>query len=149
MPGPLIMRPVFRPVARAAAFLLIAPFLTLASALAPQHVHEPGPGHDHDHPVAHSHFSPHDNVDTADSHDAGDTEIEHDIQHVVWLDSPILHECRYRTAAPAVALPVGYDAISVEPTWSVTPGDDAAPAHGPPKYTPRFRGPPTSSSDLI
>src|SRR5476649_184974 len=38
--------PVIRPVARGAAVVLLAPFLTFASALAPQHVHE---GHDHDH----------------------------------------------------------------------------------------------------
>jgi hypothetical protein len=135
------MQAVIRQAARAAALLLIAPFLTFASALAPQHVHETGPGHDH--PIAHSHFAPHP-TDIADIHGAGDTEIEHDVQHVVWLDSPILHESPYRTRPLALTLPVTDDVIPADLTWAVTPSNDAAPVHGPPKDTPRFRGPPPS-----
>jgi len=134
------MQYVIRPLAPAAAAFLIAPFLTFASALAPQHIHEPGPGHDHDHAVAHSHFGPHD-VDL--HHDEG-TEIEHDVAHVVWADSPILHEAPYRIAPVALALPVSYASVSADMHWTVTPFDAAAPAHGPPRAAHGLRGPPPS-----
>jgi hypothetical protein len=132
------MHVVIRPAARAAALFLIAPFLTFASALAPQHVHEPGPGHDHDLAVAHSHFGPH----KIDVHDDDVTEIEHDIEHVVWLDSPILHEAPYRTAPVASAIPVTYEIVPAELHWAVTQIDTAAPAHGPPRSAHRLRSPP-------
>src|SRR5882724_4488336 len=99
------MRPVIRLPARIAALLLVAPFLTFASALAPQHVHEPGAGHEH--AVAHSHFGPHD-AHVVEGHDANTTEIEHDIERVVWLDSPILHEAPHRTARVAFTIPFSY-----------------------------------------
>jgi hypothetical protein len=128
---------VIRPAARAAALLLVAPFLAFASALAPQHVHEPGAGHDHDHAVAHSHFGPHD----LDVHHDDVTEIEHDVARVVWLDSPILHEALYRVAPFAIALPVSHELIAADTHWTVTPFA-AAPAHGPPRSAHRLRGPP-------
>jgi hypothetical protein len=56
------MPSVIRPLARAAAILVAGPYLLLASALAPEHIHEPESGHDH--AVAHSHFGPH----TAEAH---------------------------------------------------------------------------------
>ncbi len=118
---------------RAIALLLVAPFLTLASALAPQHVHEAG----HDHAVAHSHFDPH----YLDVHNSDDLEIEHDIDHVVWLDSAILHQTPYQTVQ-APAIPVSYEIVPARLRWSVTTFDDGARVHGPPKDTPRFRGPP-------
>src|SRR5205814_1921580 len=90
---------VMRPRARAAALFLVAPFLAFASAIAPQHIHEAG--HGHEHAIAHSHFAPH----GFDFHLA-DTEIEHDVDHVVWLDSAILHESTYRTAPVALTLPI-------------------------------------------
>jgi hypothetical protein len=123
---------------RAIALLLVAPFLTFASALAPQHVHEGG--HDHAHVIAHSHFDPH----HLDVHNADDLEIEHDIEHIVWLDSPILHQTQYRTASLPLAIPVSYEAVPVAPGWSVTPFEHAARVHGPPRNTPLFRGPPPS-----
>jgi len=135
------MRAVSRVLPRAVAVLLVAPFLTLASALAPQHIHEPGPGHDHDHPVAHTHFGPHD----VDIHEAADTEIEHDDVthgHIVWLDNPILHESPYQAAQIPPAMPVSYDIVPAEMHWSATTFDDAAPVHGPPKRAHLFRGPP-------
>jgi hypothetical protein len=139
---------VIRPVARAAAGLVVAPFLLLASALAPTHVHEPGPAHDHDHAVVHSHFAPH--VETHGHGDPGDIdqlEIEQDGTshgHVVWLDSSILHQSPYQPDQVPAAIPVGYETVQVEMYWSVTPFDDAAPVHGPPKPDPLFRGPPPS-----
>jgi hypothetical protein len=132
-------------LARAAAFFLVAPFLTFASALAPAHVHEPGPGHEHEHAVAHSHFAPHHYE--LHAHDAGEEhegpEIEHDDEHVVWIDSPILHEALYDANPIPPAIPVSYEAVRPERHWSVTPFDDAAPVHGPPKPLPLFRGPPS------
>src|SRR5258708_39082042 len=135
------MHAVIRPAARAAALLLVVPFLTLSSALAPQHIHEPGPGHDHDHAVAHSHFGPHD----VGVHHADGTEIEHDDfdhGHVVWLDSPILHESAYPPARCLPAIPVSARPVPAELRWSVTSFDAAAPVHGPPKRAHLLRGPP-------
>src|SRR5258708_38126527 len=112
------MHAVIRPAARAAALLLVVPFLTLSSALAPQHIHEPGPGHDHDHAVAHSHFGPHD----VGVHHADGAEIEHDDfdhGHVVWLDSPILHESPFQVAPVLAALPISYETVPAELRWSV------------------------------
>ena len=126
---------------RAAALCVLTPFLTFASGLAPQHIHEPGPGHDHGHAVAHSHFTPHD----PDHRHSNDLEIESndaDHGHVVWADSPILHEATYRTVSVPAALPAGYDGVPAEIAWAITPYDDAAPAHGPPKRAHLLRGPP-------
>ena len=133
------MRVVNRLARRIAALLLAAPFLTFASALAPEHVHEQGAGHDH--AVAHSHFGPH----LADVRESG-TEIESDANdhgHVVWLDSPILHEAPYRAALALPAIPVSYDAVPRQLHWSATAVDEIAPAHGPPKRAHLFRGPPS------
>jgi hypothetical protein len=121
---------------RKTALLLVVPFLTFASALAAQHVHEPGPGHDH--AVAHSHFGPH----AFDVHEFTATEIEHDIERVVWLDSPILHESSHQAAPIPPATPVNYEIVPAEMHWSATPFDDAAPVHGPPKRAHLLRGPP-------
>jgi len=142
---------VIRPAARAAALLVVAPFLTFASALAPQHIHEPEPGHDHDQPVAHSHFAPH----HAETHDhvaescgvpfAADKELDHDDEHVVWLDSSTLHESPYQVHRALAAVPVGFETACVERHWAVTPSDDGAPAHGPPRPSSPFRGPPPSA----
>src|SRR5215831_11294723 len=112
---------------RITALLLVAPFLTFASAVAPQHVHEPGPGHDH--AVAHSHFAPHDVA----LHQAETTEVEHDIEHVVWLDSAMLHQPIHEATHVPPVLPVCYETVPPASQWSVLRFDNAAPAHGPPK----------------
>jgi len=132
---------------RGAAVLIVAPFLTFASAMAPQHIHEPDPS-DNGHAVAHSHFGPHD----AESHHAGTTpEIEHDIDHserVVWVDGAILHQSIDQATQVPPALPVCRESTPQTHHWSVLRFDDAAPAHGPPRATHLFRGPP-SPSQLI
>jgi hypothetical protein len=136
------MQYVIRPLAPAAAAFLIAPFLTFASALAPQHIHEPD-SHAHGHAVAHSHFAPHDVV----AHHRDDLEIEHDDAHhgqVVWANSPILHETTYRAVSIPPAIPADYASVHVELHRSVTPFDAAALAHGPPRSARRLRGPPPS-----
>jgi len=122
-------------MARVTTLIVLAPFLTFASALAPQHVHEPGPGHD---AVAHSHFTLHDSA----IHDVDTTEIEHDIDHVVWLDSAMLHQSIHEATHVPPALPVSYEAVPAANRWSVLRFDQAAPAHGPPKPSVFFRGPP-------
>jgi hypothetical protein len=137
---PLNNASVIRPVARAAALFVVAPFLTFVSALASQHIHEPEPGHEHEHAVAHSHFAPH-HVDVHDHHDA-DADLDHDDAHVVWLDSSTLNEFPYQVHHVPAAVPVSFEAVPIRRDWSVTPFDDAAPLHGPPKQPSLFRGPP-------
>jgi hypothetical protein len=136
---------VIRVAGRATALLIAAPFLTFASSLAPTHVHEPGPGHEHEHAIAHSHFAPHQLEAHAHAALRGDEgpEIEHDDEQVVWADSPILHEAIYSANPIPPATPVSYETVQVARHWSVTPFDDAAPVHGPPKPVPLFRGPPS------
>jgi hypothetical protein len=136
---------VNRVVARATALLVAAPFLTFASSLAPTHVHKPGAGHEHEHAVAHSHFAPHQLEAHAHAALRGDEgpEIEHDDEQVVWTDSPILHEAIYSANPILPAIPVSYETVQIARHWSVTPFDDAAPVHGPPKPVPLFRGPPS------
>jgi hypothetical protein len=124
-------------MSRGVAVLLVAPFLTFASALAPQHVHEAGP--DHDHAVAHSHFAPHDQH----LHESDTTEIEHDIEHVVWLDSAILHQSIHESTHVPPERPICDDTVPPARRWSVLPCDDSPPAHGPPKPSIFFRGPPS------
>jgi hypothetical protein len=136
---------VIRPAARAAALLLVAPFLTFVSALTAQHVHEPEPGHDHEEAVVHSHFSPH----HTEEHDhlglADESEIDHGDGHVVWLDGSTLHETPYQAHPAPPAIPAGFETVHIERHWSVTPFDDAAPVHGPPRPASPFRGPPPSA----
>src|SRR5262245_30779889 len=152
------MRNVSRPVARAAALIVVAPFLTFVSALASQHIHEPEPGHDHEHAVTNSHFAPHhaealsidhrppttDHRPPASDHrsPATDQDLDHDDALVVWLDSSTLHESPYQVQHALAAVPISFEAVHVEPHWSVTPFDDAAPVHGPPRQPSLFRGPP-------
>jgi len=146
---------VIRVVARATALLVAAPFLAFTSSLAPTHVHKPGPAHEHEHAIAHSHFAPHpSSVHSGQWRVVGNTghqapvtdhqpEVEHDDELVVWVDSPILHEAIYTASPIPPAIPVSYETVQIARHWSVTPFDDAAPVHGPPKPVPLFRGPPS------
>jgi len=129
---------VIRPLARAAAILLAGPYLLLASALAPEHIHEHEDGHDH--AVAHSHFGPH----TAEAHHTESTEIEHDDDDVIWLDSSILNEHLFQASPVPLALVSVIADLTVERQWTSIPAEDSAPAHGPPKPAHRLRGPPPS-----
>src|SRR5690348_15085291 len=122
------MQRVIRPLARVAAVLVAAPFLAFASAMAPQHVHEAGPGPD-GHSVAHSHFGPH---EVTAYQDAG-TEIEHDVEHVVWLDSPALHQGGFRLDRQAACAAVTGVPVPCSTRWIAVEHDDAAPPHGPPR----------------
>ncbi len=127
-------------IRRVAALVLLAPFLTFASALAPQHVHQAGPGHEH--PIAHSHFSPHEVGSAASALHDGD-EIEADLEHVVWIDSSAIHELPFRVDyAPAnFTAPFGL----ARPATESFARDRyrTAPAHGPPTPVWRLRGPPS------
>jgi hypothetical protein len=139
---PLNNASVIPPRARAAALLVIAPYLTFASALASPHVHEPEPGHDHTHAVAHSHFAPH----HLEAHEhTVEIEFDHDDDHVVWVDSSALHESPYQMLPALTAVPLSFEPVDAERAWSVTPNDDAAPAHGPPRPASPFRGPPPTA----
>ena len=130
------------PLARAAALLVAGPYLLLASALAPEHIHEHEAGHDH--AVAHSHFAPH----AVDAHSTDADEIEHDATRVVWLDGSILNEFRQAFPVPVAATPV-LASVVIERRWSSIPAEDGAPAHGPPRRAHLFRGPLASLSQLI
>jgi len=126
------------PVARIASGLVVAPFLLFGSSLAPLHVHESEAGHSH--AVAHSHFEPH----HLEAHDHDDAEIEQGGERVIWLDSAVLHQAPYQLSQAPACIAASFDSIAREISWSVTPFDDVAPVHGPPRGHPSFRGPPAS-----
>ena len=122
---------------RITALLLVAPFLTFASALAPKHIHESG--HGHDHATAHSHFAPH----HVSLHETETTEIEHDdTEHVVWLDAAMMHQSVHKATHVPPALPVSFETVPPSDQWSVLRFDYAPPPHGPPKRPSCLRGPP-------
>jgi hypothetical protein len=127
---------VFRPVARIASALVIAPFLLFGSALAPLHVHEPGAGHSH--VLVHSHFEAH--HFEADHPDG--PEFEQNEARVVWLENAVLHQTAFHVNPGLPLIAVDLASIADRPSWFPTPSDDVAPVHGPPRRHPSFRGPP-------
>ena len=129
---------VFRPVARIASGLIIAPFLLFGSALTPLHVHEPAAGHSH--PVVHSHFEPH----HFDSHEAEGAEFEQAAERVIWLENAVFHQTAYHANSGLPLLVASFDVPPDVPSWSATPFDEVAPVHGPPRSDLSFRGPPLS-----
>ncbi|HXD74025.1 MAG TPA: hypothetical protein VN628_09825 [Vicinamibacterales bacterium] len=129
---------MIRLLARAAALFVAVPFLVFASGITTTHLHGTGATHDGA-AVAHSHFGPH----AFTLHQGDDTEIEHDIEHILWLDSPILHEGTFHLVRHMAAAPSGGEYVLSPTRWVVVERDDAAPPHGPPKVSNRHRGPPT------
>jgi hypothetical protein len=128
---------VRRSLARPTAGFLLAPFLALASALAPTHAHESSSPHAH--ALVHSHFAPHD-IGAAHDHDG--TEIEPDDERVVWMDNPICFALPYQLEPPLTLVVDVFEAIPATGFWSVTAIDDTAPPHGPPRRVSPVRGPP-------
>lgn len=127
---------VLRSVVRAASGLVIAPFLLFGSALPPLHVHQPAAGHSH--AFAHSHFEPH----HFKSDEPEGAEFEQGAERVIWLENAILHQSAYHADPGPPLIAASFNAISIVASWSATPFDDVAPAHGPPRGHPSFRGPP-------
>src|SRR5207247_11089243 len=104
------------------AVLVLGPFLSLASALAPTHAHESTTPHQH--ALVHSHFEPHE-VGAAHDHDG--PEFEPGEEHIVWLDGAISCALPYQLPPPAAPVVAVFDAVPVAPFWSVTAIDEAAP----------------------
>ena len=128
---------VVRPVARTVAGLVVVPFLALASAVAPAHSHEADGAHRH--AVVHSHFDAHD-AGTVQGHDR--TEVEHDPERVVWLDSALVHALPYQLHPPPALVTDGAEPVGISSSWAVIACDAAAPVHGPPRRASSLRGPP-------
>jgi hypothetical protein len=126
---------VLRTIVPVTVGLLITPFLLFGSVCAPLHVHERAVSHAH--ALVHSHFESH----QFQSHQRG-AEFEGDAEHIIWLENAVLYQTTYHAdSAPALA---GFSlgAVPDVPSWSATPFDHKAPAHGPPRRHPSFRGPP-------
>jgi len=119
-----------------ASGLITVPFLLFGSVLAPLHVHEPGAGHSH--ALVHSHFEPH----HFESHHSEGAEFEQAAERVIWLENAILHQTAYHADPGPPLIAARFTAVPIVPSWSATPFDDVAPAHGPPRGQPSFRGPP-------
>jgi len=127
---------VLRRGRRAIAAVALTPFVALTSAFAPEHLHEADA--DHSHAFIHRHFEPHDIA----SHDHDGAERVHGSEHVVWLESAVLHQMTYQFDPPPVLLGETVEADPTVVSWSATTFDKAAPPHGPPRRTPSLRGPP-------
>jgi hypothetical protein len=128
-------------VQRLTARLLLAPVVALLWGLAPEHAHR---GLDHHAPdVVHSHFGPH--ALSAHTHGTGATVgATDDDDDVVWLDGATLHQAIYQLNIP-LTVPAAFVAVDpTRPTWFPNTQDVSAPAHGPPRTSLSFRGPPPS-----
>ena len=124
---------------RAASGLIAGPLLVFCSSFAPLHAHEPGPA-GHSHAVVHSHFEPH----TIEAHQSDAPEVEPGAERVIWLDPAIVHPTTYQIDPVPPPIPVSFEPVARERAWAVTVFDEAAPAHGPPRDSTHFRGPPIS-----
>src|SRR5437867_2657549 len=105
------MPAVFRGL-RCLAALVAAPFLVFGSGLAPLHAHE-SDGH-HEHAVVHRHFEPHQHV----AHDGKTSELDDD-EHVVWLDTALIHASTLQLDAPTAVLIRVPSAVASPRSWSV------------------------------
>ena len=130
---------VRRVVHRATSGLVAGPFLVFCSAFAPLHAHEPGPA-GHSNAVVHSHFEPH----ASGPHESDAPEVEPGAERVIWLDAAIVHPTTYQLDPVPPPIPVSVEPVARERSWAAAAFDEAAPAHGPPRDTIRFRGPPIS-----
>jgi hypothetical protein len=130
---------MFRPVARVASGLVIAPFLLFGSALAPLHVHEPDAWHSH--ALAHSHLEPH----HFESHEPEGTEVERGGERVIWMESAILPPTAYHLSPAPPLVAAIFEEIPLDSSWSPTTFDDVAPVHGPPRLAQSLRAPPISA----
>ena len=123
-------------MSRAVAGLVVAPFLTLASAVAPTHAHEYDA--DHAHAVVHSHFQPHEQA-----HEQDGAEVEPGSEHVVWLDNAIIHTHPFQFDPPPPVVAGGFELVETASSWSVIAFNESAPVHGPPSRSSSLRGPPS------
>jgi hypothetical protein len=130
---------VFRPAARVASGLVIAPFLLFGSAFAPIHEHQLDGGHSP--ALVHSHFEPH-HLDSA--HASEGPEVEQGAERVIWLDSPVIHQTAYHLNLGPSLVAAIFDETPPDSSWSPTTFDDVAPVHGPPRRHSSLRGPPPS-----
>jgi hypothetical protein len=120
---------------RRVAVLVAAPSLVLGSGLAPLHEHESDA--DHAHVVVHRHYAPHQSV----SHDEKTSAFDDD-EHVVWLDTPVIHALPFQLDVPSAVLIRVPDIVTPLRSWSVITFEEGAPAHGPPRPIASLRGPP-------
>ena len=127
---------VYRFAARAVAGLVVGPFLALAGALAPVHAHEREA--DHSHVLIHSHVQTHEAV-----HDHDGTEVEPGSEHIVWLDSAIIHAVPYQLDPPAALVSDSLELVESPASWSSITFNASAPVHGPPRRGSSLRGPPS------
>jgi hypothetical protein len=129
-----------RSIQRLTARLLVAPVLAFAWGVAPAHVHH---GHDDHAPeVVHQHLAPHHVAAPA----AGVRTVvaEHDDDDVVWLDGATLRQPLFQFQPPLRASAIVDVDEPTGPSWFLKMKDHAAPAHGPPRASLSFRGPPSS-----
>lgn len=130
------VRPVLR---RAVVALVVAPYVALSAAVAPEHVHEADA--EHPHSAIHRHVQAH----VAGSHDSDHAQLADDDGHVVWLDSgAFVYQFSFQFWVPALSPAERFDLVPGLVDRVVRPDYDAAPAHGPPRTAPSLRGPPAS-----
>lgn len=122
------------PTARVLAIVAVAPWLAVASALPPEHVH--GTAGAHRHVAVHQHAAAHD-------HDATEIE-ENDDDHVVWLDDIGIAEAVRTCARLAAAVPAHLEIFAEPIAWVAAATDEATLPHGPPGSSASLRAPPSA-----
>jgi hypothetical protein len=124
---------------RLSVTVILAPWLVVSAALAPEHVHRTDA--DHAHSLAHRHFASH----HVGPHDQGGAEVEHGDARVVWLDDVGSCQGIYQLPIPDAAPSGRFELAPAFDRWIATPASDAPPAHGPPRLAHALRGPPSSA----
>ena len=120
---------------RAIVALAVVPWLVLAAAIPPEHVHEA----DVDHPqaIVHRHAAAH----TFDTHHDG-AEVGHDEERVVWLNDVSLTPSTHQFAISWTVTCRLFETIDDSATWAAAASHDESPPHGPPRRCLCLRAPP-------
>ena len=111
----------------------------MSATPAVEHVHESDG--DRPHAIAHRHLQPHEFA--APDHDGA--EFEHGDGHIVWLDSVGACQATYELPMPRFACVTHVEFAPAVASRIVTPVNDTAPLHGPPRLAQSLRAPPISA----
>lgn len=126
---------------RTVAALALVPWLTVSSALPPEHIHEADVAHHHD-AVAHRHFSDHDDDSAIHDHDAA--EVEPEEGRIVWIDDVGIAEAPRVLSRFLVIVPAQVAVVLGRITGGTIAADEATLPHGPPGRLSSPRAPPSS-----
>jgi hypothetical protein len=130
---------VSHPLYRLFVGLILAPFIALSGALAPEHLHESDA--DHPHAIAHRHLESHQPA----AHDQDGAELDHGDGQIVWLQDVRAYQPTSELPLPESVLVKCLELVPDITRWIATSINDTAPPHGPPRLSQSLRAPPISA----